>query len=190
MSEGKPWDIIINLKAMYIHTTISTLLALWFGSWLLISVLCQIPGKFSDLIQRVDIFNLIPRWNFFAPSPGTYDVHLLFRDRLPDDTFSPWKEISGCRHTPYFSMIWNPGRRHNKAMFDVTRHIADIASHNQESPEKIQVSIPYITILNFVSARKRKYYACQTQFLLMRSYNRATEKEPTVIFTSSLHDML
>lgn len=161
----------------------------FFGLWFIITALCQLPISLSRRIQEVDILNIIPRWNFFAPTPGTYDVHVLFRDRLPDGSLSRWREVPRSIPPRFINPLWNPGRRHNKAVFDATRHLADQASHYRETPELVQLSLPYIVILNFVSSLPRPYQACQTQFLLMRSFDRASFNEPSLIFLSSLHSL-
>ncbi|SRR6266566_465517 len=159
----------------------------FFGLWFALSVASQLPTQLSQRIQKLDVFNMIPRWNFFAPTPGMYDVNLLFRDRLPDGALTRWREVPRSTPPRFINPVWNPGRRHNKAVFDVTRHLADQSSRYRDTPIQVQLSVPYIAILNFVSNLSRPYQACQTQFLLMQSYDRASTNEPSVIFLSALH---
>jgi hypothetical protein len=161
----------------------------FFALWFAVTALCQLPIPLSERIQRMDVINVIPRWNFFAPTPGTYDVHLLFRDRLPDESLSRWYEVPRSIPPRLINPLWNPGRRHNKAVFDATRHLADESSRYRETPDLVQLSLPYIVILNFVSSLPRSYPACQTQFLLMRSFDRASFSQPSTIFLSSMHSL-
>lgn len=158
-----------------------------FGAWWVLSAVAQLPTAFSSWLQSLDVVNVIPRWNFFAPSPGTYDVHVLYRDRLQDGSVTDWHEIPAEVPPRFINPLWNPGRRHNKAVFDVTRHIADYASTHEGETLQIQMSMPYLVLLNFVSKLPRVYGARETQFLLMRSYFQAEFDEPVPIFWSSFH---
>lgn len=168
---------------------VTMVLIVLFGAWWVLSALAQLPTRFSAWLQSLDVVNVIPRWNFFAPSPGTYDVHVLYRDRLADGTVTDWREIPAEVPPQWVNAVWNPGRRHNKAVFDVTRHLADYSSKHEGEALQIQMSMPYLVLLNFVSALPRGYDARETQFLLMRSYFQAEFDEPTPIFWSSFHGL-
>ena len=86
----------------------------------------------------------------------------------------------------WFNCVWNPGRRQTKALFDTTQHLARQINEHQLTPTAILVSIPYIILLNHVSALPRPYTATTTQFLVMRS-DRLRGGEPGAFFLSSLH---
>ncbi|XHM65333.1 hypothetical protein ACE6JH_35455 [Streptomyces nigra] len=55
--------------------------------------------------------------------------------------------------------------------------------HNRE----IELSVPYLALLNYVSELPRLDENCLTQFALVASQSSAVNKSPTVIFVSSLH---
>jgi hypothetical protein len=163
------------------------LLACFFGLWLGLTALCQLPTKTSDRIRTWDLLNIIPRWNFFAPRPSTQDFHLLFRDRLVDGTVSPWREVPPARPPKLINPIWNPGRRYNKALFDATQHLAQEVKRYRHNLPGLRISIPYLAILNFVSNLEHSSDATELQFLIMASKGRAALSEPEIVFVSSLH---
>ncbi|MBE7172093.1 MAG: hypothetical protein INR73_16010 [Williamsia sp.] len=166
---------------------------LFFSMYLLVSAVCQIPGKWTDQIRKWDYLNLVPAWSFFAPNPATHDLHLLIRDQLVDGSLSRWKEILPSKPHRFLSVVWNPGRRHTKAFFDIIKNFALVVKANGEKPELVMLSLPYLAILNYVSHLPREHQSCKTQFLVMRTErltrSGATENDPFVVFLSSLHSL-
>ena len=135
-----------------------------------------------------DIVGLIPAYNFFAPTPGTLDYHILVRDQSPEGLISPWREL------PYLpsaggAFLWNPGRRHNKAIFDVMKDLAAWIKELGAENASIYISTPYLTLLNYVSTLPRTDPAIRTQFMLMSSKRRATGIDIAPVFLSSLHPL-
>ena len=162
-----------------------SLLVTVFGMWLLLSVLVLFPGP-NAAIRRWDWFALIPEWRFFAPVPGQHDYYVLYRDKFSDDTVTDWTELEITGHRWWWSIVWNPGRRANKALLDTVMELAVRAT--AEDPV-IEISIPYLTLINYVSSVPRSASPKFTQFLLMRSPGRAPDEEPEVLFGSELHSL-
>jgi hypothetical protein len=175
-------------------------LAILLLSWFSVSVLCQIPRnvekweatRAEQWVRAHDVFGFIPRWPFFAPSPATDDFHLLYRDRLSDGRITRWCEVRPCTPPKWIGSVWNPGRRHNKALIDVTLEIAKASlilsrdTANRDTAE-IQLTLPYIATLNFVCSLPRDYCAHATQFLIMRSKGADEDPDHHVIFLSTMH---
>lgn len=131
---------------------------------------------------------LLPSSRFFAPTPSVHDLHLLYRDHLPDGEVSRWYEVQAAKPTKFICFLWNPGRRHNKALFDVAQHLARQINQHQLSPEAVKLSVPYIMLLNFVSSLPRTGHVAATQFLLMRT-DRLEGSEPRQFFVSAVHSV-
>jgi hypothetical protein len=155
--------------------------------WLLLSALCQIPCSLTRWIRAFDLAGLIPVWPFFAPVPGTCDYYLLYRDKLPDGSLSDWREILLCDDRRYWQLIWNPRKREKKALFDLTAAL--MAEARPDAIQAIQLSVPYLAILTFVSSLPRRYPACATQFLLMMTDETSIGVVPEPIFTSAVHSL-
>jgi hypothetical protein len=153
--------------------------------WLLLSAMCQLPGRYTRRIRAYDLAGLIPLWPFFAPVPGTCDYYLLYRDELADGTVINWREISLCDDRRLWHLIWNPRKREKKALFDLTAALmAEVQPHVIEA---IQLSVPYLAILTYISSLPRAYPAHSTQFLLMMTDATSVGETPEPIFTSAIH---
>lgn len=163
---------------------VSGLLALWLA----VTMICQPESRLSAWIRKRDHLNLVPAWTFFAPNPGVQDFHLLFRDELTDGRTTPWQEIQLVSLPVVFGMLWNPGRRQNKALIDIVKYLAQEAIVRRMDPHGLRISLPYIALLNFVSNLPRAYQPTKTQFMLMRS-SRLPALEPECELVSAMHDI-
>jgi hypothetical protein len=161
------------------------IVSLLFGIWFLASVLVYVPSL-KPHIRTWDLFALIPQWNFFAPRPAQHDFLLLYRDRLQDGSITDWTQVASIAPRKMWTVIWNPWKRDNKAFFDA---VTDLAAHVQNSPSTLELSVPYITILNYISGLPRFGPASFTQFLLMRSTLGTKATEPELLFLSNLHSL-
>ena len=47
--------------------------------WLGVTLLAQLPARFSQPVRRLDPFGLLPAWSFFAPHPGVTDTVIVVR---------------------------------------------------------------------------------------------------------------
>jgi len=102
--------------------TLVLVFALWFG----VSVLNQLEAtgypaarRVALLVKSLDLFSLIPTWNFFAPNPGTNDYHLLYRERLDDGAYGVWREAPFPKQSGPLKLVWNPRKRRAKVLSDV-----------------------------------------------------------------------
>ena len=117
---------------MIINILIITFLAIW----LLLTLIYQfpIPSLEKYIVSRT-IVGVIPKWNFFAPTPGIVNFHLFYRDQLDNGSIGNWREVRfSSQKKSYFRALWNPKKRLNKAKFDATitlsRFIDDIHDLN------------------------------------------------------------
>jgi len=160
-----------------------------------------LPGKASK------ISHFTPNWNFFAPHPGEWDYHLLYRVKRPDESVSDWAELPEVTRTPR-RLKWgfNPRVYRMKAIFDLgqtlTSSVANSddasdrdsevdvdAPHELEAVESKEhvLSIEYLLLLNHVRHNHERDDADGIQFMLMRSSLRSDEPEP--LFVSGFHDL-
>ncbi|MQY31218.1 hypothetical protein [Nocardia aurantia] len=174
---------------------IFVLLAILLLTWFSVSVACQIPrslekwdaGRIEQWVRARDVPGFVPRWNFFAPNPATDDLHLLYRDRLPDGQLTPWREITPLRPAKWLGAVWHPGRRQNKALIDITLELVKTGLSLDGDTDRIQTTLPYIATLNFVSTRPRAHAANATQFLLLRSKGADENPDHRMLLLSAMH---
>jgi hypothetical protein len=162
-------------------------LAVALGTWLGASVVCQYPSHIERLLRRYDACSLIPRWHFFAPRPSMQDFHLVYRDRSASGGVSPWHEVPAATSHPLASPVWNPGRRHNKALFDAVQALLKLSERAGGRERELQLTVPYIALLTYVSGLPRLDEPEMTQFALVASQRQSSTASPTVFFVSGLH---
>lgn len=151
----------------------------------LIAVAGQTQGQLVAWLRHWDLFELVPAWNFFAPRPGRFDYHLLFRDEVAAG-WTGWREVRLYGERCWFDCLWNRRRRLKKAVFDATGAIQTEAGRGNADP---RLTIPYLLLLMVVSGLARTYPASRTQFLVMISTASTPEQEPEEIIRSDQHPL-
>ncbi|MFD8827332.1 hypothetical protein ACFV1C_33915 [Streptomyces sp. NPDC059605] len=159
------------------------------GSWWAVSALNQMR-KAEWIQRRVDPLQIfIPSWRFFGPHPGMHDTHLLFRDELPDGTMSDWEEKVIVEERRVHHMVWNPNRRREKVVFDAVEELK-VFIRREEPLERLQFTVPYLVILNYVSKQCRHDpSAKRTQFLIALSPGYDETLPPEMFFASDVHGL-
>ena len=164
---------------------VQVLAAGFFALWFLLCLLVLLP-RLRPTIRLLDIFSLVPEWKFFAPNPAQGDYILLYRDQLADGSVTPWTEVALAQTRRSWNVIWNPGKRANKALFDA---ITEVGSEAKLYPDILVGSVGYLTLLNYISSLDRLTPPAFTQFMILHSFSSAVEREPTMVFSSSLHSL-
>jgi hypothetical protein len=156
------------------------LLAIWFG----FSILAQFDSPAARLARDHDAFSLLPRWTFFA-SPGFSDSHLVYRDQLPDNSFSAWREILPEDKRTLGKALWNPAKRCRKSITDTVDLLIQIRKTDPQ--QALAPTMPYLTILNYVIALPHDPQAPATQFMVVRTSGFLTDSKPRLVFKSDWH---
>lgn len=167
-------------------------LAAVFGTWFAMSFLSQDPTRKWDKVRKK--FDpsgaFVPDFRFFAPNPGVHDYHVLVRDELPDGSTTNWAELGGPHTRKLHHSIWFTGRRAEKVVLDSVSGILEYTNDKENTPEGVQLTIPYLTILNHVTHQAPHHPdAKRTQFLICSSDGYYEEEEPNMIFLSNLHPL-
>lgn len=155
----------------------------FFAIWSALCIVVYLP-KINTFIRNIDYFALIPEWRFFAPNPGRHDFHLLYRDKFADGSLTEWTEIAPILHRRLLNMLYNPNRRRNKALFDCTQ---EFSKHVNVGDRALELAIPYLALLNYISCIPRSISPGFTQFLIMYSAGSLTEKDPEILYISKFH---
>jgi hypothetical protein len=159
-----------------------------YAAWVAATIANQFPTRCPARLRAADVFGLLPVWTFFAPHPGTTDYYLLYRDRLRDGSLDPWREVelkpaeNGLRLA-----LWNPGKRRHKAVSDV---VGALLRSRGRHGEGLVVTVPYILVLNAVTARPHAPGATGTQFMIMEHGGFAAGPERSrVLVLSAIHGL-
>lgn len=163
-----------------------------FASWFVATALSQDPTRTHSGFRRFDPTGIfIADWRFFAPVPGTHDHHLLYRDVLPGDATTDWREIEQQRGRKAIQMLFYPSRRGDKAITDAVGSLLKNLHASEPGPltkNAIQVSLPYLALLNFVTRQvSHAPTAVTTEFIIARSNGFDESEDPEVVFLSNRH---
>jgi hypothetical protein len=166
------------------------IIAIAFLFWFGLSIFRQLPGKHSHPIFRYDFLSLIPIWKLFV-SPIEKDFHLLYRDRFKGgDKMTDWHLVSPYRRYKFVGAIWNPTQLFDKSKFDLITKLA-LSTANVQDLSKLEETMPYQTILNYVMQLPRSYdigkEEFDTQFMIMTTSGIIAEEPPRTVFVSAFH---
>lgn len=158
------------------------------ASWFAVSTVTQLPA----IRRHVDRFDtsgmLLPSWRFFAPWPAMHDLDLLVRDLLPDGSVTPFRDVTVVAERRWHHSVFHSNRRHEKGVFDVCQATLQLAG--KWPLHRLQLSLPYLTILNWVTHGCGHHPdAVRTQFLIGRSAAFDETVEPDFLFASDFHDL-
>jgi hypothetical protein len=157
-----------------------------FGIWVLISLLYQTKSvKWVQWLKYGDVFAMIPAWSFFAPNPGTTDVHLLYRDKLVDGNITHWREVRLAVNPA--RVVWNPYKRLQKGMSDMGNDLQRFAARHTKRAELILIHTSFIALLNFVTRQPSAPLAEFRQFVVARSFGAHSLDEADILFLSDFH---
>jgi hypothetical protein len=168
-------------------TTMTTICILILAAWLLISLLSQLQVKLVAPLKAHDVFSLIPNWSFFAPRPGTSDYHLVYRDLGSDGAWGRWREIPLAERRTLMGAVWNPQKRRTKTLSDVVRGLIRLA--HDGVLKDFSLTLPYLSILNYISSFPRTAPCRQTQFMILQSEGFLDEHDPAFLFMSNAHNL-
>lgn len=112
------------------------------AAWLVVTVVSQHPDRGFDKLRKADpIGLLIPNWRFFAPEPAVDDTHLLYRFHSPETgEYSQWYSANQAQQRKLVHAFWFPGRREEKAVFDVTAGLLSNVNSGISASETRQLS--------------------------------------------------
>jgi hypothetical protein len=146
------------------------------------------PSQLLLWVKRGDIFSLLPIWTFFAPTPGTRDHDVLYRDELVDGTLTPWHSV--CDNSMTLTcVLWNPRKRLKKAIVDMSDsllHSLYLVTKAKGDPSSIPITLPYLGLATRVSGFERGPLSVRTQFVIAFSEGYRTEGEPVILYISPL----
>jgi hypothetical protein len=160
------------------------------AAWGLATVLHHVPPRhlpaaLDRLVNGIAWPWVLPTWNFFAPTPGTSTFHLLYRDLAPDGRAGNWREVPLYPPRAWYRAVWNPQKTRSKAALDVAQELSQHLVAAREVSPALQLSMPYLTLLAYVSAQQRAVAAKATQFLLLQN----THTESHMILLSGVHNL-
>jgi hypothetical protein len=161
----------------------------FFGLWFILSVVFQFNTSIKTGMARLDIFGLLPSWSFFAPTPGTSDYRLAYRDCRKDGNWSFWKEVNVYKEHSPFRFIWNPSKVETKALSDIVQILFKELNSEvyKKCPEVIVITNPYLALLQKVVSEPKEEETLQRQFAILSSSGYDGKRKIQPLFISCTH---
>jgi hypothetical protein len=169
---------------MYTYSVI-----IFLGSWFIFSILNQFDNKLIDFIKRFDFFHLIPSWKFFAPKPLIRSYQLYFRDKTSKEETCEWTQIPTTSVRKFRHVIWNPERRFHKLFLDAVKRLEMKIEKLEKTPEAIQISTPYLVLLNLIIHAKHLPDAQYTQFMILTNQTTDESIDDALVMCSWFHEI-
>src|SRR5262245_58261030 len=139
-----------------------------FAVWLGATFVRQVRKKGVSVWSGMERFSLLPYWSFFAPNPARSDYRLMFRDRYVDGQLGLYRTVTLGGRTSWLNAVWNPTKRSQKALNDCVRGLARSTVRMPES--SLKTTLPYLAILNHVTALRRTAASEATQFVIVEPF--------------------
>jgi len=131
-------------------------------------------------------FKILPIWTFFAPNPGMFDIHVVYRDVDDLSNLSEWKEVNIVSERKFLHILWNPEKRFTKLIVDAVSYIK-----SSNGSADIQFTKGYLVLLNIVSNKENLLEKpIARQFSIIQScYFNGGKKEIFPIYRSAFHEL-
>lgn len=120
------------------------------------------------------VSEVIPDWRFFAPEPAVEDNLVFYRFKSPTGEIGPLETIA-LPSAGAMRWLWNPGDRRHKALWDMADGVQGLAKKlngaepESQVPDALTVTVPYLVLLNTVSAEFRHTGPGLVQFGIIQS---------------------
>ncbi len=144
------------------------------------------PKWRGSIFRSEKVVRIIPKWNFFAPIPGTQDFYLLYRESC-NGNFSHWREVDFYTYqSDPLTFIWNPNKKGKKILFDIATLLLAQDTTAKEDLMRVKLSIPYLMILNYLSNHCTEL-AENVQFAIARPTEDQVKSE--LMYISGIHNV-
>jgi hypothetical protein len=185
-----PWRRVDDLLAGDVMSLLAAFISLCFAVWLILTVLHQLPDEWVPVlraIKKANRLHLIPRWNFFAPTPGTSDYHIFVRSFDASQSPGAWYEFNPLCNRGWATAFWNPSKRFRKTVIDMVQITTKVVSQNEQAASTLAITVPYLSLLNVLSAHCRSRGASACQFAIIKTEGPDQVREGELLLRSDVH---
>ncbi|GAB3108902.1 hypothetical protein GCM10027160_07420 [Streptomyces calidiresistens] len=154
----------------------------------------QHPNPSFGRIARRDTFSaFLPNWRFFAPNPAQHDYHFFYRTLNTAGETSGWRPVEVIAGRRLHQILWFPGRRPEKAIFDIGTELLITLDKGFDALTRLPAYRMLVGFLRDEIARGEErgsrdgnpeHAVKGFQFTLARAAGYDDSEEPEVIFVS------
>lgn len=160
-----------------------------FAVLLVSTLLQQSANPRYSRFRTADPFGLLPMWSFFAPNPARHDMYILWRFFDTNGTPSEWRQLCDPADQKWYQVLFYPGRRHSKIIFDLVQDLQRSLATGHEGT--VTSDGAYIAIKNFTRRRAQRERRNETRFQLcaIKDAGFDEEEDPEVMFLSKQYQI-
>jgi hypothetical protein len=155
--------------------------------WITLTIVIQFNSRIGKYLSSKDRLGLLPRWTFFAPTPGNYDLRVLIRHGSAS-SLTEWAESSASsrldQYRSFFRGLFNPGKRVEKALFDYVVFLETV----RPTVDEVRLTSEYLALLSLAEEAPRPNGATSVQFVLVAT-NKLLFSRPRVLLISDVHPL-
>jgi hypothetical protein len=158
------------------------------AGWFAATVAGQHPNLAFDRVRGLDpLGSLIGNWRFFAPKPARHDFALLHRTLRADGAQTPWAQSATAAPRRLAHLVWHPGRRREKAIYDLVNELLLIADARRGP---VPAAPAYRMLRDFVATAIRRSHQGGAlprgfQFAIARHAGYDPDEAPAYLFASA-----
>ena len=151
--------------------------------WAIVSLFSQGENNIKKKANSIDLFNIVPNYRFFCPTPTRYDYHLYYRSQLTDKSLSDWMEIQIGQKNTLLCSIWNPSKRDRKVFYKIT----NLIKKNTKGDRRMGNNSTYMSLVNFIQHQQQLPEARFIQFKITSKQDFSRDTKEEIIYTSAFY---
>lgn len=167
--------MLLNRLSRFLGSTAAGVI----GIHLVASVIHNTPDSYNLDLRPYTAGWPIPGWRFFAPNPGTQNVHILVRTMTGSEveqSKSEWLDVTPVIEHRSWNAIINPKSRGPKALFDAMQQLSGMKA-NYSAFEFLESTLPYELIADWARALIKETDVSRFQFLLLNYFPSASQDQ-------------
>ena len=155
-----------------------------FAILLVATLLQQSANPQYSRFRAADFLGLLPMWSFFAPNPARHDMYILWRLIDAGGLPAEWRELTNGSSGKWYQMLFYPGRRHSKIIFDLVQDLQRSLATGHEGT--VTSDRAYIAIKNFArrQAQRSRQDHVGFQLCAIKDAGFDQAEQPEVMFLS------
>ncbi|MFW0791070.1 hypothetical protein [Gordonia sp. CPCC 205333] len=160
---------------------------IWVGGTLTFNM----PGdqtKMQHIFSRVGLH--LPTWKFFAPTPATTDLVIMYRDLNRErDVITPWKAIDINRDRGR-RIVWPPPGRDRKAYVDLAQELHTVfREFDGATPAVRETPIYALTVRHLRSLPAQSNLSEMREFMIVEAHTSIDSPTAVPIFISESFEL-
>jgi hypothetical protein len=167
------------MTALLVHPAVLAAIA-----YLAVTLLFQFR-PFSTRAHGLDVLGIVPRWKFFIPQSGRFEVGIELRCGSDEGDLGAWMPVRIYPPRHALTWLWFP-EQHRAAIVWLSAHrIAArvVGGNHAAAPE----TLAYRTLVRHLQRTAEAQRSAMFQFALVHPESGANSPADRTLFTSQMH---